>query len=177
MKQIALFVATIWSISNVSAYTISLEEIELNLTAIKAEKLGIVVWDQRSQVVDGTQSNGLVGYTRRVAYAAFPVVTESNEALAAALAKKIQTAHKSNGLKSEVILTAPNNNWEQVKERISASGCNKFLVLKISKFEFDGIKKYEFKVTMDIDVYDGNINLLTSNQFSEIREEKKSHMF
>ena len=176
MRQITLFIAIALSSLTSSAYTISLAEIDLNLTTVQAEKLGIVVWDQRSQVVDGTQSAGLVGYTRRVAYAAFPVVTESNEALAAVLAKKIQTAHKSNGLKSEVILTAPKNNWEQVKERMTASGCDKFLVLKISKFEFDGIKKYEFKVTMDIDVYDGNINLLKSNQFSEIREEKKSHM-
>lgn len=176
MKQIALLVAMVWSISNVSAYTISLADIELNLKSVEAQKLGIVVWDQRSQVVDGTQSVGLVGYTRRVAYAAFPVVTESNEALAAVLAKKIQSAHKSNGLDSEVILTAPKNSWEQVKDRMSTTGCDKFLVLKISKFEFDGIKKYEFKVTMDIDVYDENINLLKTNQFSEIREEKKSHM-
>lgn len=176
MKQITLFIAIALSSLTSSSYTISLAEIDLNLTTVQAEKLGIIVWDQRSQVVDGTQSTGLVGYTRRVAYAAFPVVTESNEALTTVLAKKIQAAHGANGLKSEVILTAPNNSWEQLKERMSASDCDKFLILKISKLEFDGIKKYQFKLTMDVDVYDANSTLLKSNHISEIREEKKSHM-
>ena len=171
---ITLSIASLSIVSNVFGYTISLDAVQLELSKVSATKLGIVVWDQRVQVLDGRQSSGLVGYLRTAAGIAYPATTKGKMPLANLLGNRIESAHQANGTEVEIFSTMPNEQWTQIEQRISKSDCSHYLVIKMGKLEFDGLRQYVYKVELDIEIYDANAQLIHSNHISEERTEKKS---
>ena len=175
MKYILyLSIASLSFVTNVFGYTISLDAVQLELSKVSATKLGVVVWDQRVQVMDGRQSSGLVGYLRTGAGIAYPATTKGKMPLANLLGNRIQDAHQSNGIDVEILRAMPNEKWSQIEQKISKSDCSHYLVVKMTKLEFDGLKQYVYKVELDIEVYAADGSLLHSNHVSEERTEKKS---
>ncbi len=170
MKQLLfLLTALIVSIQS-NAAKISLEELSLELQKVESGKLGVVVWDQRPQIVDGRQRTSLLGYTRSVTGIAYPVREKSDEALASILGRKIAEAHDKNGTETTIIKTTEKENWSQILGRFKQAGCSHFLVVKMAKLQFDGIMKFSYMAELDIEVYDGSGNLLKSVHVSDERE-------
>lgn len=169
MRQILFLTAFMVIGQNLFSKDISLEEMNLVLQTVKTESLGIVVWDQRSQVVDGRQRASLVGYFRSTTGIAYPSKTKSGKALAAVLSEKISAAHQANGTKTKTVETSPQENWSQILDRIKNLDCHHYLVVKMAKLQFDGIMKFSFMAELDIEVYDSNGTLLKSVHVSDER--------
>lgn len=175
MRQFFLIILALVAIGpSASAFKISLESIDLSLEKVDASRLGIVVWDQRSQVVDGRQSAGLVGYSRTATGIAYPVTTNGKMPISNLLGNKMKEGYEKHNLKAEILRTMPTEKWSQILVRMKKTECSHYLVLKIEKLEFDGLRRYEYKVELDVEVYDSNGGLLHSNHVSEVRTEKKS---
>ncbi len=150
---------------------VSLENFNLSLQKLdKLEKLGIVISDQREQVVDGRQKSSLLGYTRSVTGIAYPATIKTKESLAEWISGRSATSYNSGGLPTVVIKTSPNEKWPQIEAKMKSSNINRFIVLQIRKLQFDGIVKFSYMAELDVEVYSGNAELLKSIHVSDERE-------
>ena len=133
-------------------------------------ELGIVVWDQREQVVDGRQSPSLLGYRRAPVGIAYPAMVKDHEPLAAVLAKKIVKAFSASGISCSSIPTTPKDDWQQVQARMESTTQNRFLVLKLHVFQFDGRGSSKYEANIEVEVYDRNMQRLASEHVFDNRD-------
>lgn len=150
---------------------LSLEEFSLSLQTPRGTKsLGIVVWDQRKQVVDGRQRPSLLGYKRSATGIAYPSLIANNDALADWIAQSIVDAYNSSELECTMIRTSPNDSWAQVERKFKSSGARDILVIKLNKLQFDGIAKFSYMAELDIETYSSHSILLHTDHVTDERE-------
>ena len=149
---------------------LSLEDFSLTLQKPDgAQNVGVVVWDQRVQVVDGRQRPSLLGYKRAISGIAYPSMTKSKAPLADWIADRISKAYDKNGIRTTIINTTHNESWEQVEQKIKSSKAEQFLVVKLVKLQFDGIAKFSYMAELDLEVYSNDGNLMHSEHISDER--------
>ena len=149
---------------------LSLEDFSLTLQKMEGvENLGVVVWDQRVQVVDGRQRPTLLGYKRAISGIAYPSMTKSKIPLADWIADRIATAHDKNGTSTTIINSSHKDSWGQIEQKIKSSKASQILVVKLEKLQFDGIAKFSYMAELDLEIYSNNGDLLHSEHVSDER--------
>ena len=127
--------------NNIIAGEIPLENMELVLSKINYDELGILIWDQRSMVADQSQAEAFLGYRRAIVGIAYPNFIKSGQGLSILLQNKIKTAYNLQGVKINVIESTPFEKKDQILKKITNYGHNKVLLLKLNKLYFDGVSK------------------------------------
>jgi len=161
VSRLLLSILFISSFSNiVFAGKVPLEKMELELSKINYDELGILIWDQRPMVVDKSQAESFLGYTRAIIGIAYPQFIKSGQGLSILLQNKIKTAYNSQGVKTNIIVSSPFEKEDQILEKISNYGHNKVLLLKLNKLYIDGVVKIEYVVDIELQLLNSKGELL-----------------
>jgi len=153
--------------NNVFAGKIPLEDMKLELSIINYNKLGILIWDQRPMVADQSQQESFLGYRRAIVGIAYPNFIKSDQSLSTLLLNKIETAYNSQGIKINIIESSPLEKKDQILKKITNSGHNKVLLLKLNKLYFDGVLKIEYVVDIELQVLNSKGELLFDKNIIE----------
>jgi hypothetical protein len=149
---------------------VSLENFNITLQKPEnIESVGIIVWDQREQIIDGRQRPSLLGYTRSLTAIAYPSTIKSKVPLAEWVSGRISKSYEENGLATLVITTSPYEKWSQIEKKMKSSNADQFLVVRLKKFQFDGIMKFSYMAEIDVEVFSESGELITSKHISDER--------
>ena len=169
LKTTLIFILFFSLSENVTARAkISLEELNLELSKIECQNLGLIIWDQRPQVVDKSQPEGFLGYIRSMVGIAYPQFLKEESGFAALISNKIQTGYKNTGVKINKISSSPFDTKEQLLKKVKAYQNEKILVITFNKLYFDGLSKIEYVIDINVQLFNNKGEIL----FSYITNEK-----
>jgi len=146
--------------STYASRRISIEDLKLDLSKIKQDNLGIIVWDQRAPVKDRSQAESFLGYIRSLAQIAWPYFTKSNESLSNSLLTKIQEGYDQIGININTIETSALENENQILQKIKYSKNNRVLVIKLNELFFDGTMKLAYMANIELQLYNSKGDLI-----------------
>lgn len=149
--------------STATAGRIELDHISFDLKKIEAEKVGIVIWDQREMVTDRSQPESFLGYVRSITGIAYGHITKSKKSLTEILGTKIVQAYQQSGTKVGMISMSPFEKEKDLLQKIANSPFEKIVVLRLNNFIFDGVTKVEFVVDVATTIYTRNGLVLYQN--------------
>lgn len=151
LSKLVLSIIFISSFSNiVFAGKVPLDKMELALSKINYDELGILIWDQRPMVVDKSQKESFIGYTRAIVGIAYPQFIESGQDLSLLLQSKIKTAYSSQGVKTNTIVSSPFESENQISQKIINYLHDKVLLIKLNKLYIDGVVNIEYVVDIEL---------------------------
>lgn len=153
--------------STYAARTISFENMKLSLSEIDCENLGIIVWDQREQIISQSQPETMLGYIRSTVGIAWPCFIKNDQTLSSLLLEKIQQAYNEYGIQINPIQSSSSDTTEHLMEKIKSYEYDKVLVIKVNKLQFDGYWNIEFVADIEMQLYNTNGDLLYSNKYEQ----------
>jgi len=157
--------------------TISLDNFHLSLDKVdNVRKLGVVVWDQRELIVEGSEKGLFLGYAKTVAYVnTDPVTIKGELPLAEWLSDRISKAYNDSGLATMAVgVTANEATRAQVELKMKSANVDRILVLQIKKLHFDNMFNWSYMAKFEIEVYSENIELLKAFPISEERDMERT---
>jgi len=146
---------------------ISLDELNLELSKIKCQNLGVIVWDQRLQVVDKSRREGFLGYIRSMVGIAYPQFLKGEIGLAPLMLNKIEAGYKKSGVTIDIINSSPFDSNDQLLKKIKASENEKVLVITFNKLYFDGVAKIEYVIDINVQIFNNKGDILFSSSINE----------
>ncbi len=153
--------------STYAARTISLADMEFSLSEIDCDNLGIIVWDQREQIINKSQPETFLGYLRSLVGIAWPYFIEEEQNLNTLLLDKIQKAYAEHGVDVNPIQSSGADTNEQIMEKVKSYDHDKVLIMKLDTLQFDGVQRMEYVVDIEIQLFNNNGDLLYSNIIKE----------
>ena len=96
---------------------VDISKINLQLSNLNYENLGIIIWDQRPQTINQKHPESILGYRRSITGIAYPQFTKSEEALSKILLSKIKVAYNSSSIR--ILDTYSTDNENNIKQMIS----------------------------------------------------------
>lgn len=152
--------------TNTFAIRVYIDDILLELDPGSFDNIGIAVWDQREMIVDKSQPETLLGYTRSMTQIAYGSVTRSQKTLSEIVSAKISNAFTKDESNGAVIPTSAKDSKDDLLKNIKNSDFEKVLVIKLNTYHFDGYMKLGYLVDIDILVYSNDGQLLYSKKVS-----------
>lgn len=153
--------------STYAARTISLADMEFSLSEIDCDNLGVIVWDQREQIINKSQPETFLGYLRSLVGIAWPYFVKEEQNLNTLLLDKIQKAYAENGININPISSAGSETNEQILEKVKSYDYEKVLVIKLDTLQFDGVQRMEYVVDIEIQLFNTSGDMLYSNIIKE----------
>lgn len=153
--------------STYAARTISLADMEFSLSEIDCDNLGMIIWDQREQIINKSQPETFLGYLRSLAGIAWPYFIEEEQNLNDLLLDKIQKAYAENGININPIRSSGSDTNEQIMEKVKSYDYDKVLVIKLDTLQFDGVQRMEYVVDIEIQLLNTSGDMLYSDIIKE----------
>tara|TARA_Y100000782_G_C10169628_1_gene259208 strand:- start:1360 stop:2196 length:837 start_codon:yes stop_codon:yes gene_type:complete len=145
---------------------ISLDKLVLELNDLATQNTGIVIWDQREMVTDGSQPESFMGYLRSITGISYGQVTKTRDPLTEVLAAKVKQAYAAKGAEIGVIKVGIHENESDLLNKIKAAAFEKVIVLKLNNFIFDGVAKVEYVEDIEVSIYTQNGQTVYTNHIN-----------
>jgi hypothetical protein len=139
--------------------------LDLELSLVKIERLSIAVWDQREQIIDGTRKPDFVGYMRSAVGIAYPIGTLSSKPFADDIALDISTSYKNDGIQTIMVPTSFSESENTVLDNLKNSNSNKLILVKLNKLHTDGYTGHDLFYDLQTKVFNSNGELLEQVSF------------
>lgn len=130
------------------------------------KSLALATWDQRKQVLDGSQNEEFVGYMRSGVGIAYPVGTASGKDFAQVISEKISESFEDGKANVEIIQLQPLYSKDQVMEKLHSSEGDRLVLLKCNELHSDGYSQQTLNYDIDLTVYNAQRESLASKNFS-----------
>lgn len=149
--------------------TVQYDRINANVPEF-SEKISIATWDQREQIINGSQKPNLVGYMRSAVGIAWPVSTKSNKPLADDISSSISSSLEKKGSTTSIITTQPAESENAIIDKLKKANSNKLILVKCAKFQTDGYGSQSLDFDLQVNIFSSNGDILKHKNFTGNRD-------
>lgn len=168
MKTLRLTVFTIATLvisSCAVGKKVNYNSIKMDLFAVKAKSIDIVLLDHREAVVDGSRKPSFCGYMRSGVGIAYPVSTSSKKSFIDDIGNNIVSSLNKFNVKATLIPSNFEQSEETAKQNLLLVGGDKKMLFVFEEFHTDGYGIQYLHYNFDISVFDKDNNLIMYKKY------------